>query len=82
MTAEGTPLPASLKAAELSSSSYYYRPAGTRKSKALDMELVAAITAVRQGHNEVYGYRKITQSLKTRGMTVNAKKVLRHLRIL
>ena len=82
MTAEGTPLPAALKAAELSSSSYYYRPAGTRKPKALDMELVAAITAVRQGHNEVYGYRKITQSLKTQGITVNAKKVLRHLRIL
>ncbi len=61
MTAEGTPLPAALKAAELPSSSYYYRPAGTRKPKALDMELAAAITAVRQGRNEVYGYRKITQ---------------------
>ncbi len=75
-------MPAALKAAELSSSSYYYRPAGIRKPKALDMELVSAITAVRQGLNEVYGYRKITQSLKTQGMTVNAKKVLRHLRIL
>jgi len=82
MAAEGTPLPAALKAAELSSSSYYYRSTGTRKPKALDMELVAAITVVRQGLNEVYGYRKITQSLKAQGMTVNAKKVLRHLRIL
>jgi putative transposase len=82
MTAEGTPLPAALKAAELSGSSYYYRPKVTRKARALDMELVAAITAVRQGHNEVYGYRKITQTLKAQGMTVNAKKVLRHLRIL
>jgi putative transposase len=82
MTAEGTPLPAAMKATELSSSSYYYRPSGARKPKALDMELVAAITAVRQGHNEVYGYRKITQSLKAQGMTVNGKKVLRHLRIL
>ncbi len=71
-----------LKEAELSSSSYYYHPAGTRKPKALDMELVAAITAVRQGLNEVYGYRKITQSLKVQGMTVNAKKVLRHLHTL
>ena len=82
MTAEGTPLPAALKTAELSSSSYYYRPKGTRKPKALDMELVAAINTVRQGHAEVYGYRKITQTLKSQGMTVNAKKVLRHLRIL
>jgi len=82
MTAENTPLPAALKAAGLPSSSYYYRPFGTRKPKALDMELVAAITSVRQGHNEVYGYRKITQSLRAQGMTVNAKKVLRHLRIL
>ena len=82
MTAEGTPLPAALKAAELSSSSYYYPPTGMRKPKALDIELVEAITAVRQGHAEVYGYRKITQTLKSQGMTVNAKKVLRHLRVL
>jgi len=82
MTSEGTPLPAALETAELSSSSYYYRPKGTRKPKALDMDLVAAITAIRQGHNEVYGYRKITRTLKSQGMTVNAKKVLRHLRIL
>jgi putative transposase len=82
MTSEGTPLPAAMKAAELSSSSYYYRPKGTRKSKALDMELVAAIAAIRQGYAEVYGYRKITQTLKAQGTKVNAKKVLRHLRIL
>ena len=82
LTTEGTPFPAALKAAELSSSSYYYRPAVKRKPRALDMELVAAITAVRQGHNEVYGYRKITRLLKAQQMTVNAKKVLRHLRAL
>ena len=82
MTSEGTPLPAALQAAELCSSSYYYRPKGMRKPKSLDMELVAAITTARQGHNEVYGYRKVTQTLKSGGMTVNAKKVLRHLRIL
>lgn len=82
ITSEGTPLPAALKATELSSSSYYYQPKGERKTKALDMELVAAITLVRHGRGEVYGYRKITQTLKAQGMTVNAKKVLRHLRIL
>jgi len=82
LTKEGASLPAALKAVELSSSSYYYRPAVTRKPRALDMELVAAITAVRHGHNEVYGYRKITRTLKAQGMTVNGKKVLRHLRAL
>jgi len=82
ITSEGTPLPAALKTTELSSSSYYYQPKGERKTKALDMGLVAAITIVRHGRGEVYGYRKITQTLKAQGMTVNAKKVLRHLRIL
>lgn len=82
LTAEGSALTAALKAAELSSSSYYYRPAVKRKPRALDMELVAAITAVRHGHNEVYGYRKITRTLKGQGMMVNGKKVLRHLRAL
>jgi transposase InsO family protein len=67
---------------ELSSSSYYYRSKGKRKAKTLDTALVAAIKNNRCGHAEVYGYRKVTQLLKAQGMTVNAKKVLRHLRIL
>lgn len=82
MKVERAPLPAALKAAELSSSSYYYKPKGTRKPKALDEDLVAAIHEVRQGYAEVYGYRKVTQTLRTQGMMVNAKKVLRHMRIL
>jgi len=82
MTSEGTALPAALKVAELSSSSYYYKPKGTRKPKGLDKDLVEAIHEVRQGRNEVYGYRKITRELRARGMTINGKKVLRHLRIL
>ena len=82
LATEGIPLPAALKAAELSSSSYYYRPAITRKPRALDMELVGAITTVRHGHNEVYGYRKITLMLRAQGTRVNGKKVLRHLRAL
>jgi transposase InsO family protein len=82
MTSEGTTLPVALKAAELASSSYYYKPKRTRKAKALDNELTAAIHEVRQGRNAVYGYRKITRTLNARGMAVNAKKVLRHLRIL
>jgi transposase InsO family protein len=82
LTTDGIPHSVALKATELSSSSYYYRPAIKRKPRALDAELVTAINAVRQGHNEVYGYRKITRALKAKNMTVNAKKVLRHLRAL
>lgn len=82
MTTDGTPLPAALKAAELASSSYYYHPAVKRKPRALDAELVAAITAVRQGRNEVYGYRKVTRQLRAQQITVNGKKVLRHLHAL
>jgi transposase InsO family protein len=82
MKSEGTPLPVALKAAELSSSSYYYKPKGERKPRALDVDLVAAIHEVREGRAEVYGYRKITLALKAQGKTVNAKKVLRHMRIL
>jgi putative transposase len=79
---EGTPLPAALAAAELSGSSYYYRPAGKRKVRALDEGLVAAISAARSGRNEVYGYRKVTREIRANGLAVNGKKVLRHLRAL
>lgn len=82
LTRDGTRLSAALKAAELSSSSYYYQVSGKRKPRALDANLVAAISDVRQGHNEVYGYRKITRALRTQGMIVNSKKILRHLQAL
>ena len=82
LAADGIPHPAALKAADLASSSYYYRPAAKRKPRALDADLVVAINKVRQGHNEVYGYRKITWALRAMEMKVNGKKVLRHLRAL
>jgi len=82
LTRGGTSLSTALKAAELSSSSYYYQSSGKQKLRALDANLVAAINDVRQGHNEVYGYRKITRSLRAKGMMVNGKKVLRHLQVL
>ncbi len=82
LTRDGTSLSTALKAAELSSSSYYYQSSGKQKLRALDANLVAAINDVRQGHNEVYGYRKITRSLRAKGMMVNGKKVLRHLQVL
>jgi putative transposase len=82
LTLEGTPHPAALKAVNLASSSYYYRPAAKRKPRALDADLVTAINRARQGHNEVYGYRKITRVLQAMEMKVNGKKVLRHLRTL
>lgn len=82
LTTEDIPRPAALEAAGLSSSSYYYRPVSKRKPRALDGELVAAINTVRKGYNEVYGYRKVTRALRAKQMTVNGKKVLRHLRAL
>ncbi len=82
LTKQGTPRPAALKTAGLASASYYYHPDSKRKPRALDDELVAAINAVRQGHNEVYGYRKITRALRAKAIKVNGKKVLRHLRAL
>jgi len=82
LTADGISHLAALKATDLASSSYYYRPVAKRKPRALDADLVVAINKVRQGHNEVYGYRKITRALRAMEMKVNGKKVLRHLRAL
>jgi putative transposase len=79
---EGKPLKVALEAIGMASSSYYYRPVGKRKPRVLDAALVADIKVVRRGHAEVYGYRKITQALRAEGLTINAKKVLRHLRAL
>ena len=64
LTTEGTPRTAAMKAVSLASSSYYYRPIAKRKPRALDAGLVAAINEVRQGHGEVYGYRKVTEAVR------------------
>ena len=79
---EGKPLKVALEAVGMAKSSYYYRSVGQRKTRALDETLVRAIKEVRQGHAEVYGYRKVTMALRADEWTVNAKKVLRHLRAL
>jgi hypothetical protein len=65
-----TSRPAAMKVVSLASSSYYYRPVSKRQPRALDADLVAAINKVRQGHGEVYGYRKITKAI--RAMDVKA----------
>jgi len=82
LIAEGKPLNVALEAVGMARSSYYYPPVSKRKPRALDEALVRAINKVRQGHAEVYGYRKITMALRAAMWTVNAKKVLRHLRAL
>ena len=82
LMAEGKPLKVALEAVGMAKSSYYYRPARKRKPRALDEALVEAIHEVRQGHAEVYGYRKITMALRAARWMVNTKKVLRHLRAL
>lgn len=82
LVTEGTTVSAALKAVELPGSSYYYRTTSKRKPRRLDADLVAAIYRVRQGRNEVYGYRKITKALAAVNVNANGKKVLRHLRAL
>ena len=80
LIAEGKPLKVALEAVGIAKSSYYYPPVRKRKPRALDEALVRAINKVRQGHAEVYGYRKVTMALRADMWKVNAKKVLRHLR--
>ncbi len=82
LVSEGATVSAALKAVELGASSYYYRSAPGRKPRCLDADLVAAIHTVRQGHAEVYGYRRITKALLAVDRRANSKKVLRHLRAL
>jgi len=79
---EGKPLKVALEVVGMAKSSYYYHSAGRRKPRALDEALVRAINEVRQGHANVYGYRKVTMALRAARWTVNAKRVLRHLRAL
>lgn len=79
LTAEGTRISVALGAVELPASSYYYQPTSKRKPRPLDADLVAAINRVRQGHNEVYGYRRIAKALSAVDVKANGKKVLRHL---
>lgn len=82
LIAEGKQLKVALEAVGLAKSSYYYRTTGRRMGRSLDEALVEAINEVRQGHASVYGYRKVTMALRADGWTINAKKVLRHLRAL
>ena len=82
LMATGKSLKVALEAVGMAKSSYYYRSVGQRKPRSLDEALVRVIKEVREGHAEVYGYRKVTMALRAGEWTVNAKKVLRHLRAL
>ena len=82
LTTEGTPRPAAMKAVDLAIASSYYHPVSKRNPRALDAALVSVIHEVRQGHGEVYGYRKVTEAIRAIDITVNGKKVLRNLRSL
>jgi transposase InsO family protein len=82
LMATGKSLKVALGAVGMAKSSYYYRSVGQRKPRSLDEALVRAIKEVREGHAEVYGYRKVTMALRADEWTVNAKKVLRYLRAL
>lgn len=77
----GTPLKAALKAADMSKSSYFYKPA-RRRSRPLDPALVKALEGLCQGREAVYGYRRMTRALSACGIVANGKKVLRHTKAL
>jgi len=62
---EGKSLKVALEAVGMAKSSYYYRPIGRRKPRALDEALVRAINEVLKGHAGVYGYRKVTMTLRS-----------------
>ena len=72
----GKPLKVALETVGMAKSSYYYQSVRKRKPRALDEALVKSINEARQGHAEVYGYRKVTMALRATGWTVNGKKVL------
>lgn len=81
MTEDGLSLTRALKAAELAKSSWYYR-SKPRAPRPLNPKLVAAIEAAWPGTRGVYGYRKVWIALRTGGLRVNKKAVLRHLRVM
>ena len=66
LTEDGTPLPAALKAAELASSSNYYRSAVTRKPRAFDRELVVGFRVDEQCENKAL-FQEETNSPEGRG---------------
>ncbi len=76
---EGLSVKAALESVALSKSSYYYR-SRKRSPRALDSSLVEAIEGVLTANRQVYGYRKVCRVLQGRGLRINHKKVLRHLR--
>lgn len=82
MAEEGQSVKVALEAVDLAGSSYYYKAVKQRKPRPLDSNPVNAIEEMRQGHAEVYGYRKVTEALRASGRVVNGKKVLRHLQVL
>ena len=81
MNEDGLPLTHALRAAELAKSSWYYR-SHPRPPRPLNPKLVAAIEAAWPGTRGVYGYRKVWIALRTGGLRVNKKAVLRHLRVM
>jgi putative transposase len=57
----------------------YYRPIADEPDDGLDHELADAIQTICLKH-KYYGYRRVTASLRRRGYSINAKKVLRLMR--
>ena len=64
---------------DISRSTYYYRPKDNFLKKKRDADLADLIEKIAYQY-PYYGYRRITASLRRKGMVVNHKKVLKMMR--
>ncbi|WP_135256804.1 IS3 family transposase [Thermus caldilimi] len=81
LTAQGlAPLPRILSALDISRATWYYygrqKVEADRKREEEDQKTLALITQVLQEHPR-YGYRRIQEELKRKGMRVNGKRIRR-----
>ena len=63
----------------LSRSTYYYKPRPLKKTWPFDPLPCLTIQAIHK-KSPVYGYRKVTATLKARGWLVNHKRVYRYMK--
>lgn len=69
-----------LDVAEIAKSVFHYWKDRVSENKGPDQSLIAHIQSIVAESNETYGYRRVTMTLKEKGIIVNHKKVLRLMR--
>ena len=81
VTEEHLSLTKALEAVGMPKSTWYYE-ARPQPLRSLNPDLVAALDTLWPQTRGVYGYRKVWIALRTGGLRVNKKAVLRHLRVM